>query len=232
MIPEEGRYDTCRILVANGIPNAVWFEDLLALHGSDTIVWDLSHLIDDPNAAAVLLCKLNYKCVLPDDRYEHIHEIAQSGIRMVLPTNGLKIVLLRAHDWHYDMSTCPKSCVPRICDFLDAIMDLWLNMSSVEYDDRLLFALHLACLIDYAYSLKYHHGKASKANSFAENLREEHRELHFDMVSNSKGRESWTFARRHERHARTYRNIKEGNFTPEPCTPTAFKQSLAALPEQ
>ena len=47
-----GRYEVCRLLADKRVPNVIWLEDLLALHGSDTQVWDLHLLVEDPLTAA------------------------------------------------------------------------------------------------------------------------------------------------------------------------------------
>lgn len=62
--------------------NVIWFENLLALHGSNTQVWDLNLLVQDPREAATVLLNLGYVETPTDSKFEDDPDFAERGIRM------------------------------------------------------------------------------------------------------------------------------------------------------
>jgi hypothetical protein len=223
------RYDACTLLAKFGFSNVIWFEDLLALHGSDTRVWDLNLLVKDPNQAAEQLVKAGYRRMPPDNHLEYIPEITQRGVRVIKSETA--VVLLPAEDWYYDLEAAVSDHLPPIHAFLDSMADVWLRISSQDYADRLRFAMYLACMISYCYSLVDTHGVRVKSIEFAEKLKPEHRELHYDIISSGSRKESFDHAARHQYHVRRSREIREGMFSPVPYQDGAFQPTLTTLTE-
>lgn len=226
------RYDACTLLANSGFSSVIWFEDLLALHGSDTRVWDLNLLVKDPNQAAEQLTKAGYRQTQPDEQLAYIPEITQRGIRVVKsPSVETAVVLLPAEDWYYDLDAAVSEHLPPVHAFLDSMAEVWLKISSQDYVDRLRWAMYLACMINYCYSLVDTHGVRVKSIEFAEKLKPEHRELHYDIISSGSRKESFDQTARHQYHARRSREIQEGTFSPVPYSEGIFQPTLTTLTE-
>lgn len=69
------RYDACTLLANSGFSSVIWFENPLALNGSDTRVWDLNLLMENPNQTAEQLTKAGYRQTQPDEQLAYIPEI-------------------------------------------------------------------------------------------------------------------------------------------------------------
>ncbi|TVY89185.1 hypothetical protein LAWI1_G005618 [Lachnellula willkommii] len=200
------RYEVCQLLADKGIPCAIWLEDLLALHGSNTQVWDLHLLVEDPRAAAKVLRYSGYEETTSDAKFEDDPDISERTT-----------VLLNCNLQQR---------------FLDSMIEFWLNISSQDYVDRLGFALYIGCLICYCYDLQTSDDGPVKNPAYAEKLKPEHREVHDNITAADPKEESFTTTNRHTYHARMSREIKEGIFVPRPYEKGAFRAPLTTVSEQ
>ena len=198
----------------------IWFGDLLALHGSDTRVWDLNLLVQDPREAATILLGVGYKETPPHSKFEDEAEFAERAIRMALVPSVTGVVLLPARDWYSDLNKSVQNSLLALYDFLDSIIEVWLNISSRDYVDRVCLALYIGCLITYCDYLEHENSKPVKDPAYANNLKPEYR-----------NKNCFTTTDRHHGHARRSREIKEGTFMPQPYLNAAFQLPLTALSE-
>lgn len=228
-IRKDNRYRASSILASNGVQHVVWLEDFLALKGSNIMVWDLSLLVQNPVEAAVCLSNLGYQRTAPEARFQHDPEITKSCIRLLpLASTETAVVLLPAQDWYYDIFIQGRNPLPPLHLFLDSMMEFWLNISSKDYIDRLEFALYIAALIEYCYALTDEDGVSVKTVDYAERLRVEQRELHYDILD---GKQNYTHTARHRYHAQKYREIRAGFFTPIPYDKDGYRPQLGTLAE-
>ncbi|KAI9844808.1 MAG: hypothetical protein M1837_005226 [Sclerophora amabilis] len=236
---EEDRYDVCNRLAEKGIPNGIWFEDLLVFYGSDTQVWDLNLLVRDPGEAANVLVEAGYVETSADSQYDFMPEIVDRGVRLQRQHGTTGVVLLPAQDWDWECELEDdgtvrrrRSSLPPLHQFLDSMMGVWLHISSRDYVERLQFALHIGCLINYCYYLKDGDGDNVKDPAYADKLKPEHRELHYDIVAEYPRKESFVTTSRHQYHIRRSREIQDGTWTPQPYRKTGFRASLTTLQEK
>lgn len=228
-VRKDSRYRASSLLASSGVQNVVWLEDLLALHGSDTMVWDLHLLVQDPLEAATCLSKLGYQQTAPDARFQHDADFTENSIRLIQPASTeIALALLPAQDWYYDMENQSQHPLPPLHSFLESMMEFWLNISSRDYNDRLDFALYIAGLINYCYALTDRQGGKVKTTEYGEKLKVEHRELHYDILA---GKQSFTHTARHRYHTQKYREIKAGLFTPVPYQKDDYRPRLGTLAE-
>lgn len=210
----------------------LWLEDLLVLHGSDTQVWDLNILVEDPRTAANILLKKGFKETPPDSKFENDPEFNTRAIRIAHPQSSTGIVLIQAADWYYDLNDGAEDFLPTLHNFLDSMIEFWLNISSQDYVDRLGFALYIGCIINYCYYLRDSKGEPVKSNGYAENLKPEHREVHYNIVSADPKAESFTTTNRHIYHVRRSKEIQQGSFEAKPYEKGVFRSSLTTVSEQ
>jgi hypothetical protein len=236
-----GRYEPCDILKRRGIACVVWFEDALALYGSDTVVFELYVLVQDVSKAKKVLTLAGYKEPRRDPKAaEPIYDdrIYRGGVELERASGspGDAVVLISADAWEYDVAQelAPRRPgsppLPLLDKFIDSLMSHWLNMSEGEYKDRLLWAMSLASLIYYAYNLQGPEGSAVRAVDFAQRLRPEHRELHYDLVGRYPQKVGISSYRKHEYHAMRCREIREGRFVARPYPTANVPVSLAEYP--
>jgi hypothetical protein len=225
------RYFACDFLAEKGIASVIWFQDLLALHGSDTQVFDLHLLVHDPAEAAAFFTQAGYSRISVDWTFEDDPEFSERGIRLSSPDSKTVVFLLPCQDWYYDLDDSVENYLPALHTFLDSMIEFWLNISSRDYVDRLRFALWVACLIGYCYALTDSDGSPVKEALYAKRLKMEHREVHYHIVSKEQT-EEFTTTNRHQYHMRRYREIKEGTFIPSPYKKGVHKASLNAILEQ
>jgi hypothetical protein len=278
------RYDSCIVLADAGIANAIWLEDALTLHGSNSMVWDLSLLVADLTSASDCLLRVGYHPLPPAPRFDFDPEFGKRGIRLALPKNAsicpssrggvdqdaldidTAVTLLLAQDWYFDLGRdinlkgpAPWAFRPPLSSLLDALMSFWLHLSSIDYTSRLRFSLYIGVLISYCYQLTddSHDHCSVRMVEYAQYLRPEHRELHYDIVAsfdedgvseaggrkarrkNGKGTgeqrrrnmEDFTTVRRHQYHVRRWQEIQEGTFTPAPYEKRNNTDRLAVLEE-
>jgi hypothetical protein len=199
------------------------------------VVWDLTLLVQDPSQAAETLIERGYHQIAQAECFMDYPEFSKCRHRLSRPPTegGSKILLLPASDWDYslDAPIVYDGFLPTLHDFLDSLMEVWLNISERNYVDRLRFALYIAVLIVYCYELRDGNGEDTKTVNYARNLKEEHRELHYDIVAADSKTEDFISTRRHRYHARKYREIKEGAFTPKPYKKGSIRLELGTLVE-
>ena len=229
-----GRYEVCRLLLNKQAPCVIWLEDLLALHGSDTQVWDLHLLVEDPLAAEKILLSNGYVKTPLEAKFEIDPEFSKQAIRINRNGSSTGVVLYSANDWYYQLDDDDgvQDFLPPLHRFLDSMIEFWLNISSQDYVDRLGFALYIGCLINYCYYLQCSEGDPVKSTAFAEKLKLEHREVHFNIVSADPKEESFTTTSRHTYHVRRSREIKQGTFVPKPYEKGVFRAALTTVSEQ
>ena len=226
------RYEVCRLLADKRVPNVIWLEDLLALHGSDTQVWDLHLLVEDPGTAAKILLHSGYEETPPEAKFENDPEFSKQAIRLTRYRSSTGVVLHSAREWYYQLGDGVQDFLPPLHSFLDSMIEFWLNISSQDYLDRLGFALYIGCLINHCYYLQSSEGEPVKSPTYAEKLKPEHREVHYNITSADPKEESFTTTSRHMYHVRRSREIKEGIFVPRPYEKGAFRAPLTTVSEQ
>ncbi|CZR62757.1 uncharacterized protein PAC_12654 [Phialocephala subalpina] len=225
------RYDVCKLLADHRVPNVIWLEDLLALHGSDTQVWDLHLLVEDPATAAKILLGNGYQVTPPEAKFANDPEFSKRAIRLTHDQFLANVILHSARDWYYELGGHVQDFLPPLHSFLDSLIEFWLNISSQDYVDRLGFALYISCLINYCYAIQSAEGELVKNPTYAKKLKPEHREVHYNITSSDPKEESFTTTNRHIYHARRSREIREGIFIPTPYGKGVFKLPLTAVPE-
>ncbi|TVY13821.1 hypothetical protein LARI1_G008551 [Lachnellula arida] len=226
------RYEVCQLLADKGIPCTIWLEDLLALHGSNTQVWDLNLLVEDPRAAAKVLRHSGYKETTPDAKFEDDPDISERTTRVAQLQSSTAVVLHYAKNWYFQLDDRIPGFLPPVHSFLDSMIEFWLNISSQDYVDRLGFALYIGCLICYCYDLQTSDDGPVKNPAYAEKLKPEHREVHYNITAADPKEESFTTTNRHTYHARRSREIKEGIFVPRPYEKGVFRAPLTTVSEQ
>ncbi|XRM46504.1 hypothetical protein ABZX51_009535 [Aspergillus tubingensis] len=187
----EARYNVCQVLMNHHISHTIWFEDALDYYGVPTAVFDLYILVQDIDMAANILAKAGW---LFDMHIPHLVGNAQVNLvdfpqqRLISPDGETRTVLLPATDWKFPLTSDTrlefvplevmpslKVPFPPLANFLDALIESWLDCPS-SYE---MLSLVLACQISYLYA----HVPALKEKSFADQLRFEHRQFHLDVLA-------------------------------------------------
>lgn len=230
------RYPSCRILEEKRIPNVIWFEDALALHGSDTAVFDLYILVPDASTASQTLLKAGHTDSPRVNKLANDVHTCRGGIRLEKPGGGLDsgTVLVNASEWAYDLEKRTDYGVaplPFLQGFLESIMGRWLDISEAERAENLLWEMSLVCLIGYAYNLSGTNYDLVRGPAFTASLAPEFHELHYDLVGRYPHKAGISSFRKHEYHAMRRRQIREGVFVPQPYPVYCFPESLAEDPE-
>ena len=228
------RYAPCHILDQAGIPNVLWFEDALVIYGSDTSVFDLYILVSDVSKAETALRKSDYRDASSAD--PPITERARRGWTRLECTGGDSTsitVLISASEWNYDLTHTLRhelGPLPPLNKFLDSLMTQWLDIPQDDYPEQYGWAMFIAVLIGYAYNLPSPNNDV-RSPDYAEKLRPEVRELHYDAVGRYPRKSDFTNFRKHEYHALRCEQIRRGEFTPRPYPTDCFPVSLAEYPE-
>ncbi|GKZ37991.1 hypothetical protein AbraIFM66950_009883 [Aspergillus brasiliensis] len=192
----------------NRIPHVIWFEDALVHYNVPTAVFDLYILVEDIDMAANLLAKAGWHFDMQPPHLIGNAEVDLSVFpqqRLISPDGETRTVILPAADWKFPLTPNTRlECVPLevrpsqkvpfppLAGFLDALIESWLDFPS---NDAMLL-LVLACQISYLYA----HAPALKEKSFAEQMKYEHRQFHFDVLA---GMETGTLQfRKHQRDIR------------------------------
>ncbi|KAL4908143.1 hypothetical protein BDW74DRAFT_146923 [Aspergillus multicolor] len=210
------RYDPCFILGDNKVPYAVWFEDAVLLYGVPTVVFDLYILVLDLNISAEYLVNAGWALDTKSLHQIGNSEVDTPQVALLSPDGETKTVLLLASDWKFSLAVnstlervfltlaamvdgvrmterLPDKRVsfPTLPGLLDALIESWLD--GPGYCDTLQ---HLAVMLNYLYE----YAPALKEVSFVDQLRYEHRQFHYDVLS---GMDSSTFLfREYERKIR------------------------------
>lgn len=224
------RYQITALLQSNRIPYAIWLEDVLVAYGSDTQVWELNLLVEHPPSAAEVLYRAGYSLCSPGKRFADDPEFAGKGICVSSPVAEMKTILYSAKDWHFSLKPDIYG-LPPLNEFIDSLLDLWLNISLQDYVDRLPFALHISCLITYCYRLEDPQYGPVKSVDYASRLQKEHQELHFEIVSGDPKKKFFT-TERHRFHAHLYEEIKLGKRTPQAAQSGRYRVQLSTVDER
>ncbi|RAK90542.1 hypothetical protein BO79DRAFT_208332 [Aspergillus costaricaensis CBS 115574] len=226
----EARYNVCQVLMNHHISHAIWFEDALVHFDVPTAVFDLYILVEAIDAAANILAKAGWYF---DMQAPHLIGNAEVDLldfpqqRLISPDGETRTVLLPATDWKFPLTSNTrlefvplevmpslKVPFPPLPGFLDALIDSWLDCPS---NDAMLLIV-LACQISYLYT----HAPALKQKSFAEEMKYEHRQFHFDVLA---GMETGTLQfRQHQRDIRDA--LLRGQYTLRDCSASRDNKDL------
>lgn len=189
------RYSACISLWKSGIPSVVWLEDALAAVGIPTAVCDLFLLVSNPSTATQALLHEGYINVEPSPVYKNIaqlftaprlcnKEVASTGIPSLRisaeqrDAMGVGVVLLSSFAWHYEVpDKCSdlRSFYPKTAPLLDSLMNTYMDLDDDDYN----MCVHIGVLIGYFYlSLE-----AVREPGFDNSLQIEHRQMHYDMLT-------------------------------------------------
>lgn len=242
------RFQPCYLLLEANIPCIVWCEDAVAHYDVPTVVFQLHVLVPNIDEAAKVLIQkgwtlgentqtkfgnapLNsaHRCLTPpiDSSRKANPVIWTPGMGPPPPPSkelpGPTItILLPAAEWNFTLpesNQYPRggfqsSLFPPLPELLDALIDKLL-------DDPLtnsLFWGHLAVLIAYLYGYVL----VLKEKSFAEKLKYDHRQFHFDWLS---GMSTGTLPFiRHERSIRDA--LRKGTYQFRDCSADRGDETL------
>ncbi|KAG2414480.1 hypothetical protein HFD88_003671 [Aspergillus terreus] len=223
----EIRYSSCLVLENIGIPYVIWFEDALAHYGVPTIVFDLYVLVLDIDTAADALIKAGW---VVDT--QNPHRIGDSVVTipqtpLISPDQKTKTVLLLASDWRFPLAADPplervpvndrslsKLSFPLLPGLLDALIESWL----VGPTEDATLLVRLAVYFNYLYG----YVPALKERSFADQMKYEHRQFHFDVLA---GMASSTLPfRNHQRGIRDA--LLQGRYELQECSAPRDNEAL------
>jgi hypothetical protein len=214
------RHAPCLIFADKQIPYVIWFEDALHYYGVPTVVFDLYLLVLDIDAAADCLIKAGWTINTQSSHRIGNAETKIPQVPLISPDSQTKTVLLLASDWKFPLPASPSLTddqglsFPPLPGLLDALIESWLDGPSE--DEALL--LHLACQFNYLYE----YVPALKRRSFANQMRYEHRQFHFDVRA---GMSSSTLPfRRHERGIRN--ELLQGRYELQECSASLDNEDL------
>jgi hypothetical protein len=194
MSVHRSRYEPGAELRDHDIPCLVWFEDAISPYGVPTEVFDLHLLVPDIDDAARALMdkgwtdagpsKSSYDFLMgpiPQRRLNPPDTTAPGTAPLVPsfkdPPEPTLTVLLPAAYWKVsvdDLRPCsPGGFVPPLPVLIDALIDSFLDSTPGLLQTRL--ATHVAYV--------YGHCKSLKTQDFAEQLKLEHRQFHYDALS-------------------------------------------------
>lgn len=225
----EGLYQIPELFKSHGIPYSLWLEDVLVAYGSDTQVWELSLLVEDPPSAARVLFQAGYTVCPPATTFIDDQEFAGRGICLYLPLSESKTTLYPAKEWHFNLKPGLNE-LPPLNEFIGSLMDSWSNISLKDYVDLLPFALYIYGLITYCYGLEDPQYGPVKSTDYASHLQKEHQGLHFNIVS-ADPKSKFASTSSHTYHARKYNKIKSAEWTPQTHQPRRYRSKLPALDE-
>jgi hypothetical protein len=225
----DDRYRVSSLLKAKDIPHVYWLEDVLVAYGSDTQVWDLCVLVADPKYTAEVLCHAGYTLSSASAKFADDPKFCEKGLCISQRGSDSSVILYSAQDWHFQLEQDMYG-LPDLNDFLDSLMDLWLNISVQDYIDRLPFGLHTASLITYCYLLEDPKYGPVNSKDYASHLKKEHRELHLEIVAADRTK-NFASTPRHMYHVRRYWEIKTGEWNPPEGLTKQYKLQLSTLDE-
>jgi hypothetical protein len=194
------RFQPCYILRDNNIPCVVWCEDAVAHHGVPTVVFSFYLLVSDIDEAAKALVRGGWKL---EDRTQTKFgnaPLRSAHHRLTPPTDMTRntptwspgmgpppppskdppgpttTILLPASEWNYILpETSDQSFIPSLPGLLDGLIAKLLDDPLTET----MFWRHLSILIGYLYG----YAPDLKQKSFAQQLKYEHRQFHYDSLS-------------------------------------------------
>lgn len=197
MLAPQNRHEPCTILRNQRIPCLVWFEDAIAPYGVPTVVFDLHLLVPDMDQAARALMDKGWTDAGPLKSNYHFlmgpipqRRLIPPGVTTdkspgpaplgpaskELPGPTLTVLLPAAH-WNVsadDLGSCSSTGhVPPLPLLLDALSGSLLDSAPGPLQTR------LATYIAYLYT----HCRSLKTQDFADHLKLEHRQFHYDALS-------------------------------------------------
>ncbi|KAJ9484608.1 hypothetical protein VN97_g8762 [Penicillium thymicola] len=222
----ETRYKPCQVLSDHQTTYVIWFEDTLHHYGVPTWKFDLYLLVMDLDKAAELLVKAGW---VIDTQGPHAIGNAKVELpqkRLVFPSSKITTVLLPAQEWKFPLNADSPDDAPLTTDshenvsfpplpgFLDALIESWLDSPS---DDAMLL-IHLTCQISYLYA----YVPAIKQRAFAEQMKYEHRQFHFDVLA---GMQTDTIQfRKHQRAIRDA--LLQGQYELQECSASRDNEDI------
>lgn len=234
------RYSALRLLKESDIPCYLWAEDALAYYGVPTFVFDINIVVRDVQEAADALMRKGWHLPPPDfePRANHIREetfyLVESGCTVVGPYDSV-VVLTAASNWDVELpdvatrkGTTRWPFIPELHQLLDSFLQKWLDIPAVHSFPR----GHIGCFLSYLYG----YIPVLKLREFADYLKLEHRQYHFDVIAGV----NYTTVpfRRHSREVRD--SIRRGEHRFNDCsvsrdddryfTARVEAQLLASLP--
>ncbi|KAK2873475.1 hypothetical protein FQN49_002331 [Arthroderma sp. PD_2] len=186
------RYLACCLLKESGIPCYLWAEDALAYYGVPTVVFDIQIVVNDIKKAADALIEKGWHPPPADFKPRYI-DIAESTYYLVEPhvksvDNFHSVVALTAaSDWRvklpdlktqkgwHSQRTARWPFIPPLNQLLDSFIGRWLDTP----DAHNFFRSHIRCFIGYLYG----NVPILKRREFADYLKVEHRQYHFDIIA-------------------------------------------------
>lgn len=232
------RLQPCYILRDNNIPCVVWCEDAVGYHGVPTVVFSFYILVLDIDKAAQALIQRGWR--LEDSAQSKFgnYPLRSAHQRLTPPIDDTQMtpvwspgagpppppselpppgptttILLPASEWNFTFKRSNQSFFPPLPELLDALIEKLLNTPLTESIWH-----HLAVLIAYLYG----YAPALREKSFAEHLKYEHRQFHYDYLS---GMSTGTLPFiRHERAIRDA--LQEGKFQLCDCSADSEDESL------
>lgn len=185
----EPRYASCLVLDDSKIPYVIWFEDALSYHGVPTAVFKLYILVTDINLAADCLVQAGWTVDTQSPHKVGNAEVKLPQVPLLSPTKETKSVCLQASDWRFPLNAdthLERAFVKDIPDrellfpplpaLLDALVESWFDAPDGHNE---ALQLHLAIQFGYLYE----YVPSLKERSFAERMKYEHRQLHYDILS-------------------------------------------------
>ncbi|KAF9888868.1 hypothetical protein FE257_008237 [Aspergillus nanangensis] len=226
----ETRYRLCQDFFDHQIPHAIWFEDALVHYGVPNVVFDLYILVEDIDRAANLLTQAGWTLDMkkpPRIGNAEVDLVDFPQRRLMSPDGQTITVLLPAAGWKFHLTSETRLIYaplenksthgvpfPPLAGLLDALIESWLDCPS---DDAMLLIV-LACQISYLYA----HVPGLKQRSFADQMKYEHRQFHFDVVA---GMETGTLPFR--RHQRVIRDaLLQGEYELRECSASRDDKDL------
>lgn len=184
-------FDACLGLEDNKVPYVIWFEHALSYHGVRTAVFDLYILVSDINMAAQSLAQAGWTIDTQSPHRIGNDKVQAPQVRLIPPNKDreMKTVLLNASDWKFPLTADTllqraltrevpdrELSFPPLPGLLDALVESWFDNPDGQNDG---LQLHLAVQFGYLYE----YVPALKVRSFAEQMKYEHRQFHFDVLS-------------------------------------------------
>jgi len=221
------RLQPCFALHDSGIPCVVWFEDAIAHYGVPTVLFMLYILVPDIDTAAQALIRRGWVLTAQQAKVgnasveQATHHLEPPRYERGVESSGTTTtVLLSAADWNYLLPNQPQipsnsaAFSPPLPDMLDALMDSLLDAPS----SNSMLQRHLVCQISYLYA----YVPALREPSFAEFLKLEHRQYHFDTLSGMNTGNMKSIA--HQRNIREA--IRQGTYELRECSASRDNEDL------
>ncbi|RDL42340.1 uncharacterized protein BP5553_02319 [Venustampulla echinocandica] len=238
------RFQPCYLLRESKIPCVVWFEDAVAHYGVPTIVFDFYILVPDTDLAAEVLVKAgwtlakqkeprigtatvdtSHRCLNPPTPDRDCLPTKWDGIGTrplpsKEPPGPTTTILLPAANWNFPLPRFSHSRTVSYLDFfppllglLDALIGSLLDNPHPDSSLWLHIMLHIGYLYQYVPALK--------KRDFAEGLKYEHRQYHFDTLSGMS--EGLPFVR-HQRLIRE--KLRQGTIQLQECSADRNNEEL------